>query len=108
MMAWVRIDDGFPDHPKALEAGPLACWLYVCGIAYSNRYLTDGFIPERQVSRLSECRKPFALASVLVSVGLWERVENGYQIHDYLEYDVVHNALVKSAAKVFAPCVHLA
>lgn len=86
MMAWVRIDDGFPDHPKALEAGPLACWLYVCGIAYSNRYLTDGFIPERQVSRLSECRKPFALASVLVSVGLWERVENGYQIHDYLEY----------------------
>jgi len=37
MMAWVRLDDGFPDHPKALQAGPLACWLYVCGIAYANR-----------------------------------------------------------------------
>jgi hypothetical protein len=86
VMAWVRIDDGFPDHPKALQAGPMACWLYVCGIAYANRYLTDGFIPERQVHRLIDAKKPEVLTAALVDAGLWEVSEGGYQIHDYLDY----------------------
>lgn len=85
-MAWVRLDDGFPDHPKAVQAGPMACWLFVCGIAYANRYLTDGFVPERQLPRLIEAKKPGALAAVLVEVGLWEIVEGGFRIHDYLDY----------------------
>jgi hypothetical protein len=86
MMAWVRLDDGFPDHPKAVQAGPLACWLYVCSLAYANRYLTDGFIPDRQIARLIDAKKPAALAAILVSVGLWEEIEGGYRIHDYLDY----------------------
>lgn len=85
-MAWVRLDDGFPDHPKAVQAGPMACWLFVCGIAYANRYLTDGFIPERQLSRLIEAKKPAALAAILVDVGLWEVTDGGFLIHDYLDY----------------------
>lgn len=85
-MAWVRIDDSFPDHPKALQAGPLACWLYVCGIAYANRHLTDGFIPARQVSRLIDAKKADALAAALVEAELWEAVDGGYQVHDYLDY----------------------
>ena len=85
-MTWVRIEDSFPDHPKALEAGPLACWLYVCGLAYACRYLTDGFIPDRQVNRLSDVAKPGSQAQALVRAGLWEVVEGGYRIHDYLDY----------------------
>jgi hypothetical protein len=85
-MAWVRLDDGFPDHPKALRAGPMACWLYVCSLAYANRYLTDGFIPERQAKRLTDLKKTDALIVALVDAELWEPVEGGYQIHDYLDY----------------------
>lgn len=85
-MAWVRIDDSFPDHPKAVQAGPMACWLYVCSIAYANRYLTDGFIPERQIWRLIDSDDAEALADALIDAGLWEQAENGYQIHDYLDY----------------------
>ena len=100
-MAWVRIDDSFPDHPKAVQAGPLACWLYVCSIAYANRYLTDGFIPERQIWRLIDSDDAEALADALIDSGLWEQADGGYQIHDYLDYqpsaervkaDRVHNA----------------
>lgn len=86
-MAWVRLDDGFPDHPKVVRAGDLAAWLYVCGLTYANRQGTDGFIPAAIVPRLTGLKNPLALANRLVEAGLWERSEDGgYRIHDYLEY----------------------
>ena len=86
-MPWARLDDNFPDHVKVIEAGPLACWLHVCGICYSARQLTDGYIPRAYVFRLASVENPLELVQRLVDVGLWHEVENGYQIHDYLEYN---------------------
>jgi hypothetical protein len=86
-MVWVKLDDGFPDHPKVLAAGPLAAWLYVCGLAYAARLLTDGFIPTVQVGRLAALQGAEDLAGRLVSVGLWERVDGGYRVHDYLDWN---------------------
>lgn len=85
-MSWVRLDDQFTDHPKIVQAGPLAGWLYICGLTYANRYLTDGRIPAAQVRRLADVDGADELAARLVAAGLWEVVDGGYQIHDYLEY----------------------
>jgi hypothetical protein len=85
-MSWVKIDDQFTDHPKIAEAGPLAGWLYVCGLTYCARFLTDGFIPTNAVRRLADVDCPQDLAAKLVAVGLWEDAQGGYQVHDYLEY----------------------
>jgi hypothetical protein len=87
-MPWVRIDDQFPDHPKVVAAGQAAAWLYVTGLCYCNRMLTDGFIPADQVARLV----PYGakLAPKLVEVGLWtvttRQDAEGYDVHDYHEY----------------------
>jgi hypothetical protein len=44
-VTWVRIDDHFDEHPKLAQAGTV-CWgIWLAGIAYCNRNLTDGFIP---------------------------------------------------------------
>ncbi len=86
-MSWVKIDDQFVDHPKVVAAGPLAAWLYVCGLTYCGRYLTDGWIPRGQVHRLADVEDTQALADRLVSVGLWEEVDDGYLVHDYLIYN---------------------
>lgn len=86
-MPWVKIDDNFASHPKVIAAGPAAGWLYVCGLTYAARYLTDGFIPERQVRMLADVDNPDTIAARLVEVGLWERVGGGYMIHDYLKYN---------------------
>lgn len=86
-MAWVRLDDGFPEHPKVARAGDLAAWLYVCGLTYANRQATDGFIPASIVPRLTGLKNPLVLAKRLVEVDLWERADDdGYRIHDYLDY----------------------
>ena len=85
-MSWVRIDDGFPEHQKVLEAGGDAAWLHVCALAWCNRNLTDGFIPANIVPRLSDRRTPMKHAANLQRVGLWDATEGGWVIHDYLEF----------------------
>jgi hypothetical protein len=86
-MSWIKVDDQFADHPKVIAAGPLAAWLYVCGLTYAGRYLTDGFIPAGQVRKLADIDNATELAERLVSVNLWETIDGGYHIHDYLVYN---------------------
>jgi hypothetical protein len=92
---YVKVHDGLPDHPKIIEAGGEAGWLYICGLAYASRQLTDGVIPKRLVPRLTDGSKPEASASALLRVGLWHEGEHdcpkcppapddAYVIHDYL------------------------
>ena len=93
-MPWIRLDDNFDEHPKMIQVGPVGMALFVAGLAYCNRNLTDGFIPERRLRALlqwddeSLARRstPVQIANRLVSAGLWERVEGGYKVHDYLDY----------------------
>lgn len=86
-MAWVRVDDSFADHPKIIAAGPLASWLYVCGLTYCARLLTDGFIPAGQVRKLADLDGAMQLAETLVECGLWERCDGGFRVHDFLQYN---------------------
>lgn len=86
-MAWVRIDDQVPRHEKFLAAGPAACWLWVCGVAHAQSQLTDGFVSDIALPTIGVLKGYKPLAEALVRVGLWERVERGYQVHDYLEHN---------------------
>lgn len=84
-MAWVRIDDQFTDHPKVVEVGPLAECLFVRGLTYAARYLTDGFVPASHLRRMGDM-DAIEEAGRLVRVGLWHDADGGYRIHDYLDY----------------------
>lgn len=82
-MVWFRVDDCFHCHPKVLEAGNEAAGLWVrCG-AYCAQHLTDGVVPRQIVLLYGSA----ALAEVLVTVGLWISVDDGYQMNDYLLYN---------------------
>jgi len=86
-MPWSKIDDQFYDHPKVVAAGSLGIALFVCGLSYCSRHLTDGFILSEQVKRLTDAANPLEVADRLVEVGLWEKRDGGYQVHDYLDYN---------------------
>lgn len=107
-MGWVRLDDRISEHPKMCKAGPLGLAVFVAGLAYCNRNLTDGFIPTSVASTLLhggweddegrvwetcvssgmagydfEC---ILIAELLADVGLFHRVPGGFRIHDYEDY----------------------
>lgn len=111
-MVWARIDDAILDNPKIGRAGVLGFALHVAGITWACRNLSDGFIPDHRLRCLldmsgvnidmanpaavpcgatsmagNEGCDPFLVADHLVGVGLWDRVEGGYQVHDFLEYN---------------------
>ena len=79
-MAWVRLADDFYDHPKVLAAGPVAAYVWACGLAYANRYLTDGYLPKAAVRRLADVEDPYRVAARLVEVGLWVPAGDGYRL----------------------------
>jgi hypothetical protein len=63
-----------------------ATGLFVLALSWCGRELTDGFIPCAQIARLAGRNVP-RLVGALVAVGLWDVVDGGYQIHDFLDYN---------------------
>lgn len=87
-MTWARLDDHANEHKKQLKAGAEACWLWSCGLMYANRQRArDGFIPDEALLMLYPFKSPEKLANKLVSVGLWVKVDGGYQIHEYANWN---------------------
>jgi hypothetical protein len=96
-MPWVKIDDNFSMHPKVMAAGGLATLLFIEGLCYCARHLTDGFIPEHAVLRMVDPvlldlyyqggGTALMVADKLIDVGLWEQADGGYTVHDYLDYN---------------------
>lgn len=86
-MAWAKLDDQFPSHPKMVMAGGDAGWLHVCALCYCAQHLTDGHVPKGYVTRLSDRKKPLELAARLVEVGAWIEHADTYELHDYLKFN---------------------
>lgn len=84
-MSWVRLDDGFADHPKIVGLTDAAFRLHITSLCYAARHLTDGAVPRRAIDRLG-ITQPAKRARELVDAGLWEVTDDGWSIHDYLEY----------------------
>jgi len=86
---WIKLDDGMPEHPKIEALAGHSAWAFVCSLAYSSRNLTDGFVPQHAAHRMADDASGGRWHEVrdeLVAAVLWEPVENGYKIHDYLDY----------------------
>jgi hypothetical protein len=107
-LMWSRLDDQAPLHPKWMAlARDWQTWaaakaLWVDGLAYCNRYLTDGLIPQAWVYSNTPMPRETALAAAeaLVSVNLWERASNGdYIVHDFLDYNPSRQEVLEKRAK---------
>ena len=83
-MTWVRLDDGFYQHPKIVRVGVVGMALQVAALCYANHNLTDGFIPSEAVAMLVPGAN--GVVAKMVRVGLWDEAEDGYLIHDYTKY----------------------
>lgn len=85
-MTWVKLDDNFVDHPKVTKLSDGAFRMHLAGISHASRNLTDGRLDRHIPRRLTSSRRPGQLVRELVESGLWDETENGYEIHDYLDF----------------------
>ena len=111
-MPWGRVDDSHYDHPKldrlpaASEAVATvsaeglvrlaAVGLFWRAISWCNRFLTDGHVPRDRVAKLDGSVE---LAELLVGSGLWEEAGHGYQVHDFLDFNVSRAEILKRREK---------
>lgn len=120
-MPWVKVDDHFDEHPKLAKVGPLGWALWMAGLAYCNRNLTDGFIPWSVARKLvnweglritsvqsqREVTSDYVI-DLLVQAGIWAEVPDGYQYVDLglFQLDPSHQSIRdhwNSIRKLIAP-----
>jgi hypothetical protein len=89
-MSWVRVDDGFSENPKILELDDRTFRIHVWALCYCARHLTDGLLVLGVLRGCPLVTRKYTLDRVLgclVGAGLWEPVEGGYLVHDYLVFN---------------------
>lgn len=77
---------GYYRHPKMLAAGEAAETLWARALDYAAEHGTEGFIPTNAPLQICPT-KTKARVAALVRERLWDVVEGGWQIHDYLEWN---------------------
>ncbi|WP_428956155.1 hypothetical protein [Streptomyces sp. cg35] len=86
-MPWVRLDDRFPSHRKVALLSDRAFRLHVSAICWCAENLTDGHIADRELALVAHIRGIKATAKQLQEAGVWDRTDDGWLIHDYLDYN---------------------
>lgn len=93
-MRWFKLNSDYYTHIKVVRVGIVGEVLFVRSIAYAQQNESDGFIPDCMLpiigagisESFAEPQNLRKLADVLVDVGLWDRHDDGWMIHDYLDY----------------------
>lgn len=89
-MAWLRVDDGYGEHPKVVGLSDRAFRLHTVALCYCARNLTDGHLERRAVKVIAAILdKPVKNAvAELVKGRLWlERGDGSYEIKGYLDWN---------------------
>lgn len=91
-MGWVKLDDRFFTHPKIIDLSKDAKLVFLAGLTLASCQLTNGFLSDatvRAIMALVNIRRQNVskIEHELDTKSLWKRVQDGYEIHDYLDYN---------------------
>lgn len=87
-MTWVRIDDGFFDNPTNRALGPAGRDLFVAGLTYCAKGLTDGRIAKTDIPLvLAQAQAGKATVRKLTDAGRWIDHGDHYEVSEYLTYN---------------------
>jgi hypothetical protein len=98
-MAVSLLFTGFTRHPKILRAGEPAAWMFVCLLEHCAEHGTNGLVADYVIDGLPLKNVKGRLAHLLASDErhgpLLVRVDGGYEIHDYLNWNKPAAALAE-------------
>jgi len=92
-MSWLRVDDKFCRHPKVVDLSDAAFRLHVAAKCDCAEFETDGRVKRGAVGGFTKHPDKAALIQELERAGLWECTEDGWLVHDYLDYNPSHAEL---------------
>ena len=81
-MGWVKLDDGYPRHPKVLGLSDRAFRHDIVATCYCAEHDTDGVLPAAYVRAI-----PARVRAELIAAGKWDEVNGVVMVHDYLDYN---------------------
>lgn len=88
MALFLKIVADISKQQKFITAGPTASWLWLAGVGHCRLSSTDGLIHRLIVPTLVPgLKNPFGHADTLVRAGLWTRVGEDFQVHDYFDWN---------------------
>lgn len=82
-MPWFKVDDSFYGHPKRAGVSLSALGLWTVAGCWSAQQLSDGFVPRAMLPMLGGRARD---ALELVTSGLWVLKDDGWQFHDWPDY----------------------
>jgi len=89
-MSWVRLDDGAPGHRKIVGLSDAAFRLWIVGLTHCNQQANDGRFSAHAARIMSGYLANPELGrgamAELCAAGLWTETADGFEVHDYLEY----------------------
>ena len=97
-MSWVKLEDGFYDHPKVLATSNAAIGLYCKALTYCGKHLTDGVISAAIVTRFLGGTD--TETEELCRNSLWSRGAESFRITHYLTYQMSSKYVKKEKKRV--------
>ena len=98
-MTWLRKDDKFPEHRKIRRLSDGAYRLHDTALCYAAKDESDGLITIEDLDEMQHGAKLRKHIPALIAAALWEEVDGGWLIHDFLNYNPSHEQQeVKRAA----------
>jgi hypothetical protein len=93
-MPWVRIDEHAMEHPKVAGLSDGAFRLWIVGLVYCQKFLTDGVITDVALRGLRGYTPK--RGAELQAAGLWDGTGTGVSIHDFLDWNASRAAVLNS------------
>lgn len=92
---FIKLHDGYADHDRVIDLTDAAFRMHVSAMCFCGSNQTDGRIKARVLLRYAG-RKAI---DELVAAGLLVETADGYEVHDYLDYNRSREEIEELSAK---------
>lgn len=96
-MSWLKLDDRFHENRKVRalwQSDREALGLHIMALSYCAGNETDGLVDEAFViEKVPAAGQRKRMLAALVGVGLWREMPAGWEINDYLKFNMSHEKL---------------